>query len=169
MLKATFATKKGLFIIPTIAISLPVLSTKQHVGLMLAILMIVDFATGFAVSKKNKKEAEKLKPELKTENTFSSETFKVKTGIKLFLYMSTIFIAYWAENVLKINPFNFSFSTLEFTITIVIMCIWMIVEMYSIFFENVKKLGFDILGSFGKIKRIWSELKKPIQDENTAN
>ncbi len=160
VLKATFTTKKGLFILPTLAISLPVLSTKQHIGLMLTALMIGDFITGLAVSNLEKKKLEKTDPDLKNNNLFSSDKFKTKTGVKLVLYMSTTFIAYWGEHVLKINTFNIPISSLDFTITIAVMCVWMGVEIHSIVFENIKKLGFDVLAIFGKMKKVWTELKK---------
>lgn len=159
----TIFSKKGFFLLTPAVIVLPTLTLKQHIGLFLFALMIFDFATGVAVSNKQKKEAEKLHPELKKQHLISSEGLK-RTGVKFLLYFSTIAIAYWSENVLKLNTFNISFSQIEFTVTIAVMLWWITVETYSIVFENFKKLGFDVFSAFNKIIDTYKNGKSKINE-----
>ncbi len=157
-------TQKGLILIPTILISVPILSTKQHIGLMLVFLIIVDFLTGLAVSRKKKKAAEKLDPNLKTKNLFKSKIFKDKTGVKLLLYSLTIFVTYWAEYILKIRTFNISISKIDLNGTLIILLVWITVELYSIIFENIKDLGFDVMIVIKKIITAFKSVKKEIKE-----
>jgi len=156
-------SQKGIILIPALAISIPILSTKQHIGLMLIVLIIIDFLTGLAVSKRKKKKAEKLDTALKNKNLFQSKLFKDGTGVKLLLYSLTIFITYWAEYVLKIKTFNISISKIDLNGTLVILLIWVTVELYSIIFENIKDLGFDVLAVLKKIVAVFKSVKKEIK------
>jgi hypothetical protein len=125
--------------------------------------MFFDLFTGILVSRKEKKEAEKLKPELKNESLITSK--KLKLGfVKFLLYGSSILIAYNLQEIAKIHAFNFSFSDLKFSITMLIILSCCVVEIYSIFFENFKKLGFDILKIASKIIDTYRKGKSKITE-----
>ncbi len=159
VLKAFFVPKKAVFLaIPTI-ITFKILPNTVYAGIFLFVLMIFDFVTGILVSKKIKREAEKINPLLKNELLVTSSGVK-RSGIKFLLYSSTILMAWFLQNVLMLKPIKFPFSDLHFTITLVGVCVWILVEFYSIVFENFKKLGIDVLLVFSNIKKVYKEIKK---------
>jgi hypothetical protein len=122
-------------------------STEKAIYLLI-LFYVFDFITGIFASWREKKEAEKTKPELKEESLISSEKLKL-SGVKAFTYASAI-LAVWAiEKVFIIKSFKFdSISDQHMTITLIFIGFCCSVEFYSIFFENFKRAGFDIRKKF---------------------
>lgn len=148
-------TKKSFFLLPLATV--PVLIEKPQAISVLLAFMVADFATGVLASWEEKKQAEKRDPALRNQNLISSEKLK-KSGLKFFLYASTILLAHWLEKVFFIKSFGFSISDSQFTITIATISWWIMVEAYSILFENLKRLGVDLLKIFRKIKAIKNDV-----------
>lgn len=159
----TLFSKNGLYLATPVIIAMPIFSTNTLMGIFLGILMIGDFATGVWVSWNLKKELEKTKPELKKQNLISSEGLK-KSGVKFLLYSSTILMAWFLHKILMLNTFQFSISKLDFTITLIVILFWITVEIYSIVFENAKKLGFDVVEKFNKIVDLFKKGKSKINE-----
>lgn len=154
-----FSSVKGVFMVPLAvsAISIDVVSSLY----VLFSLLIFDFGTGIAASYFDKKKAEKLDPELKKKNLISSEKLKM-SGVKFLLYTLTILCAYFIEKIFFIKSFNFSFSEANFTISVIVIGFWCVVEFYSIFFENFKRMGIDIVELALKFFRKYKSVKKEV-------
>lgn len=122
-------------------------NTEKAIYLLIG-FYILDFITGILASWREKKEAEKTKPELKEQSLISSEKLKL-SGVKAFTYASAI-LAVWAiEKVFIIKSFKIdSISEQEMTITLIFIGFCCAIEFYSIFFENFKRAGFDIRKKF---------------------
>jgi hypothetical protein len=141
-----------------------VLSTVQQAILFLLALFVLDFATGLAASITEQRKEHKIKPPAEKENIISSEKLKLSL-VKLFTYTSVILSVYGIEVIFQINKFFFpSITNLEVTITLIVIGLCTTIEFYSIFFENFKRMGFDIVSGITKstraIKNVYSEFKK---------
>lgn len=158
-------SKKSIVLLPVLA--LPLITTHEHILLFLFGLVVFDFATGIAVSSSEKTKAEieaknrstKEYEILKSQRLITSKKLK-QTGVKVMLYISSLLVAYWFDSVLKIEHFHFRFSGVDYTVTLIVALWWVVVEIYSIFFENFKDLGFDILKVFTKMKEVYMQFKK---------
>lgn len=159
----TLFSKNGIILVSPLVIAMPIFSTNTLMGIFLGMLMAGDFVTGVWVSWNNKKELEKTNPELKNQHLISSEGLK-KSGVKFLLYSSTILMAWFLHKILMLNTFSFSFSKLNFTITLIVILFWITVEIYSIIFENAKKLGFDVVDKFNKIVDVFKKGKSKINE-----
>lgn len=162
VLKAMFLTKKGFVLIP-MAVTLPIVINLTASLKVLFALMLLDFVTGIAASKIEKQKAEEENPELKKERLISSDKLK-KSGVKFFLYASTILLAYHIEKIFFIKSFSLSFSTAHITITVVVVAFWMVVELYSTVFENFKRMGFDVVERAMSIIKNYKSTKNKINE-----
>jgi len=157
----SLCTNKGFFLMPIGAVAL-VVSLKAAIHLLVA-LMIFDFITGIGASWCNKKKAEKADPTKEKKQLISSEKLKL-SGVKMFLYGSTIWIAYKIEQLFLIKTFTLDFSEKELTLTIGVIAFWCMVELFSIVFENFKDMGFDVFKIFSKIFHTYKTARKEIKE-----
>ena len=156
------ASKKGVVISAPVLIAMPVFSEIQQAIWLLFWLMVVDFITGVLASRHEKKHAEILKPELKSETLISSEKLK-KSGFKVLLYTCSILVVYRAENIFKLKSFSWSFSDLELSATLVLVFFWCVVEFYSIVFENFKRMGLDVVLKISEVFSTFKKIKKEVK------
>ena len=151
-LKAMFTKTSGLILaIPTIAISTTI--DPQKSILFLCLLFTIDFATGITGS-----YVEWIKTDRKT-TLISSEKLRM-SAVKLFTYFSGILVVYGVELVFFEKHFKFkSITDKDFTITSIAIAFFCAIEIYSIVFENFKKMGFDVFANIKKIKSVITEIK----------
>ena len=129
----------------TVPITVGVISIKMRYALyFLLALMVLDFITGIGASYSEHKKKKKENPELDLDILISSEKLK-KSGVKFLLYATTIIAAYFLEQIFLLKAFEFGFSDGKFTISIIVIGFWSAVEIYSIVFENFKRMGFDVI------------------------
>lgn len=141
--------------IPTIAISTTI--DVQSAIVFLCVLDVLDFISGIAAS-----YIQWSKTDRKT-NLISSEKLKM-SGVKVFTYFSTILVVYGVELVFFDKRFQFTTVTeKDFTITSIAIAFFCAIEIYSIVFENFKKMGFDVLANIKKLVNIFKETKKAIE------
>lgn len=141
--------------IPTIAISTTI--DPQKSILFLCLLFVIDFATGITGS-----YVEWNKTDRKI-TLISSEKLRM-SAVKLFTYFSGILVVYGVELVFFEKHFNFkSITDKDFTITSIAIAFFCAIEIYSIVFENFKKMGFDVLANIKKIVGVFKETKKAIE------
>ena len=141
--------------IPTIAISTTIDPVRAIV--FLCILDALDFITGIAAS-----YIVWRKTDRKT-TLISSEKLKM-SGVKVFTYFSTILVVYGVELVFFEKHFNFnSITDKDFTITSIAIAFFCAIEIYSIVFENFKKMGFDVLANIKKLVTVFKDTKKAIE------
>ena len=144
----TMASSPAGVIAGTSVVAVSVLTSVQKALLLLLIFFVIDFITGILASWKEKKEAEKTKPELKEVSLISSDKLKL-SAVKAFTYASAILGGWGIEKVFFIKTFKFdNVSTEGLTITLIFIGFCCAIEFYSIVFENFKKMGFDIAKSF---------------------
>lgn len=130
-------------LVPTIGIAL--LSNTQKGLIILFSLFILDFITGIYASWIEKKKAEKTTPSLKNEALISSEKLRL-SGVKLFTYTSSILSVFGIEKLFIIKSFKFeNISSQDLTLTVCVIAFFCAIEFYSVFFENFKRAGFDII------------------------
>lgn len=157
----SFASTKGYFMLP---IALSVTAVRLEWALLLLFgLMTVDFGTGVGASHFERKKLKKENPDVKHGNLISSEELK-KSGVKFTLYAMTILLAYFLEQIFFVKSFQFGFSEAKFSISIVVIGFWCIVEFYSIVFENFKRMGVDVVEKFKNIVSKYKTTKKDISD-----
>lgn len=166
MTKIMFTKPAGIIsMVPSIFVTFltPAFSVSQRtptqmVLILLFGLFLLDFATGIYASWIEKKQKEKEDPELAKENLISSKKLRL-SGVKAFIYCSGTLAVYGVEKVFFIKTFKFeSVSEQGFTITMLIVAFFCAIEFYSIFFENFKRAGFDIVAMVKKIKGTKTEL-----------
>lgn len=144
---ALMTTKKGIAFIAPVVVASTIVNVKSVIVLLIA-LMIADFATGILASYTvwKKEHAGKLeKPRL-----ISSQKL-IKSGYKIFFYFSIIIVSYAIEKIFFINTFSFSFSVANFTVTTMATAFLCLIELFSIFAENLPKVGFDVIEMTKKI------------------
>jgi phage-related holin len=144
---ALMTTKKGVALIAPVVVASAIVDVKSVIILLIS-LMIADFATGILASYTiwKKEHAGKLeKPRL-----ISSQKL-IKSGYKIFFYFSIIIVSYAIEKIFFINTFSFSFSIANFTVTTMATAFLCLIELFSIFVENLPKIGFDVIEMTKKI------------------
>jgi Bacteriophage holin family len=158
-LKAMITTPKGLAItIPSMTF---ILSQEQQAAWLLTIFFLADFVTGIWASYIEKKKAEKINPELKKENLISSEKAKMCL-VKFVLYGGSILIAKLLTIVFLVKPFVFDYFEKSLSLTLLVIMACSLVELYSILFENFKRMGIDIYGRASKLIDKFLKLKSKL-------
>lgn len=152
-------TKKGMILAPVI-IPISMAKTTGMAIELLIFLMITDFFTGivgnyFEIRKENKKAG--------LVEIISSEKLK-RSGVKFMLYSLTIITAFFLQRIFQLKTFTLLVSDMKLNLVIGVIGFWCIVESYSIFFENFKKMGIDIKSTIKKITDLVSFLKEKSND-----
>lgn len=151
IIKHVFTNGHALF-----AIAIPTLTTPQQSTILLLISIILDFITGLLANwfeiKKNKKAPG-------NNESYVIDSAKLRlTAVKIGCYTMGILGAWGIETIFLIQkiPSGY-FSTQELTLTTFVIGFFCTIEIYSIFFENIKRMGFDIIQ---QLKTISSEVWK---------
>lgn len=155
-IKMIFSKKLSIVLSIPIMISIYSLSNIQKAIILLGIFFAFDFITGILASYFEKKKAEKTDPSLKQVSLISSEKLKLSM-VKAFTYCSSILSIYGIEKVFFVKQFEWSVVEQKLSVTMIAIAFCCIIELYSIFFENFKRMGFD-LGL--KIKTISNKIVK---------
>ncbi len=158
ILHSLFSSKSFLMI--PVAIGVVSIEIKNAINLLF-FLMIIDFCTGIGASYFKKKKEEKENHNEKKSLLISSEKLKM-SGLKFILYTTSILLAYFVENVFFIKPFQISLSSANFTLTILVISFWCLVEFYSILFENFKAMGLDIMAIGFKLIKKYKNVKQEL-------
>ncbi len=159
-LKAMITTPKGAVLSIPIA-SIMVLSQEQQAAWLLTLFFVADFATGVGASYIEKKKAEKINPELKNQNLISSEKMKM-CFVKFLLYGGSILTAKLLTIAFLVKPFTFDWFEESLSLTLLVIMACSLVEIYSIFFENFKRMGIDIYGFASKVIDKFVKLKSKL-------
>jgi phage-related holin len=141
----------------------PSLTTSQKAVILLGIFFILDFITGILAS-----WIEVKKTNSTTRKKYVIQSSKLRlSAVKFICYALGILCAWGIEIVFVIKKVpSGSISTQNLTFTTVVIAFFCVIEFYSIFFENIKRMGFDVIQ---KVKKISSEawkLYKTIKNEN---
>lgn len=151
-------TKKGMILAPVI-IPITMAKTTQLAIEFLLFLMITDLFTGICASFIEMRKESKVK----LVDVVSTEKLK-RSGIKFILYFFSVLTAYFIQEIFRIKTFTLLISDMKLNLVIGIIGFWCIVECYSIFFENFKKMGIDIKSTIKKITDLVTFLKEKSND-----
>lgn len=160
-IETMFAHASGVFLlIPMVAIA--TLSSAERAAIFLLFLFIADFVTGIAASWVEFKAAKPLVPASGKRYLIQSAKLRL-SGIKFVCYALGLLCAYGIEIVFVVKKFNPSMITTEdLTFTTIITAFFCAIELYSIFFENVKRMGFDLIAKFNKVLGLAKRTKSKI-------
>lgn len=144
---------------------LPVLTTPQKAAMLLGLFFILDFITGISAS-----WIELKKTEAVSEKKYIIQSSKLRlSAVKFICYALGILCAWGIEIVFVIKKIpSGSISTQNLTLTTVVIAFFCVIEFYSIFFENIKRMGFDIILKVKKISCESWKLYKTIKNEKNA-
>lgn len=176
-------TQKGLSIsLPTIA-GVAALSDTTKAWYFLLIVYSIDFVTGIWGSyiiqmnvEKTKDRYKKIKESTRLVkilysieffvNNISSQKLR-KSIIKAVGYTLFILLFWAVQEVFKIKTWTFdSFSYMEWNLTLMAQAGCIASEIWSILFENLKKMGLDIVAKVTGMSKTYKELKKEIKQED---
>lgn len=164
LLKAKIVTsslfsKKGMFLAPVIVPVTMAKTTGMAIELLI-FLMITDFFTGIIG---NYLEIRKTDKKASLVDIISSEKLK-RSGVKFMLYSLTIITAFFLQRIFQLKTFTLLVSDMRLNLVIGVIGFWCVVECYSIFFENFKKMGIDIKSTIKKITDLVTFLKEKSND-----
>lgn len=95
---------------------------------------------------------------------FSSDKFK-KCFVKLITYAATPLIVYKFEHTFLLKTITFkSLTDREIDITSCFIMVFCAIEIYSIFWENLPRCGFNIFEIFKKFVGVYKDAKKTIEE-----
>lgn len=149
-----------------ITLTVPIVSavamSSENIALYrLTALSVFDFITGVGASYFEKKEAEKTNPKLKEQSLISSEKMKLSL-LKTIIFGGGILCVKGVETAFFVKPI--AFSMLEKPVSISLMAIGFCcsIEFYSIFFENFKRMGIDLVKIIKKMVGTTKEIKETL-------
>lgn len=157
---------KPLMLIPIF--TLPLLTTTEKTLLFLGFLFVADFITGVAASWVEFRKSLPVLPGSGKRYVFSSSKMRL-SGVKFITYGMGIVTAYALECIFLIKEFEpEALATQKLTLTTIVTLFFCTIEFYSIFFENIKRMGFDIIQKVKTITKAGWGLYKDVKDENKS-
>jgi phage-related holin len=145
------------YLVPTVSFAL--FTNLQLALLLMFTSFVLDFATGILASWiEQKNSPKKIK-------VYLIESAKLrKSVVKATSYAIFILMVYFIEKTFFIKMIAFdSISSQKLTITILAVAFCLAIEFWSII-ENMKRAGFDLIGSFKKIVKNVKELVTTVKE-----
>lgn len=152
-LKSLFS-KPFTFISCLPVLTMPVFTIPQKALILLGGLFVVDFITGiWACWIEYKKDWPIDQITGRRERLIKSAKLRL-SAVKFGTYAIMILGAYGIEWVFILGEFEPHERLQKMTLATIVIAFCCVIEFYSIFFENVKRMGFDIVQ---KVKNITSD------------
>lgn len=153
---------------PQFTVLNPVLTIPLQAGILLILSIIVDFITGILASCI---EFKKSKDTFSDKPKYIIESAKLRlTAVKFGCYTMGILGAWGVETVFLIQKIPSGYiSTENLTLTTIVIGFFCSIEIYSIFFENIKNMGFDIVQRIKIIASVIWKLYKIIKNGPSDN
>lgn len=141
---------------PTLLItsfSLLALTSLQMAIILLLTTLLIDYITGvYASYYIHKREGKK-------DNAWFSSDKSRLSFVKSITYFLLILLTYGIERIFKIKTFKLeSYSHLEMSITLFAIAMCIAIEVYSTFWENLPRAGFNFPGKVVKVAKSFWEL-----------
>lgn len=146
------------------AIVVPAFTTPQKALILLAGLFIGDFITGIWASWIEFKKALPVTPGSGKRYVIQSSKLRL-SAVKFGTYGFMILTGYGLEWAFVPGEFEPHERLAKMTITTFVIAFCCAVEAYSIVFENVKRMGFDVIQKIKNITGVYKSIKK----ESDAN
>lgn len=158
-------SKPGIIVSIIPAVTIPVLSTATMAMILLGGFFLLDFITGVLASWVEFKKTLPLVPGSGKRYVIQSSKLRL-SAVKFICYASGILVAWGIETVFVIKEIPTGhISTKNLTLTTVVIAFFCAIEVYSIFFENIKRMGFDIIQKVKTISKTGWGLYKSVKDE----
>lgn len=158
----TLFIKKPITLITIVPVAVSVKAIDLYAACtMLAVLFVCDFITGIGASyfKWKEKEVKEDKFFFGKGEGFSSDKFK-KMFVKGIVYLAFPYFLIKFQAAFKIRTFMIeSISDAELDLVTLIILLFCVNELFSIFRENLPKCGFDIVEKFKKLIGLYKEIK----------
>lgn len=181
-IKTLLFTSKGLAITIPTSVTIAALSSESKAWYLFLLVYTVDFITGIMASYHLSFKEEKKKPSytIILESRWSIRMmFKIeffianiqseklrKSIIKAVGYVLFILLFHSINHVFQIKSWSFeSISDLKWNLTLAALAGCIASEIWSILFENLKKMGFDLIGILGNLSGTYKEVKKKMKDD----
>ena len=161
VLKAIF-TKPAAFILVMPVIAIEALSIETKAAGLLFILFWIDFATGIGASTVEfYKHLTPKKPGATKRYVIESSKLKL-SGVKFIIYGLCLLIAKGIQYVFIPTEFKLHDNVNSMTITVMVAAFLCAIEVYSIVFENFKRMGFDVVEWISKGVKQFKTIKKKV-------
>lgn len=155
-------TKKSAILLPPVFLALKILPNTIMAGYLLLFLMFIDMWTGIEVSRLKRNDM--IKQGIKPVDKYLFNSTLAKRSIAKFIFYGTGCITAWSlQQIVEFRTISVFFTDLKLTVTLVTVLAFIVIELYSIFFENLPKLGCDIYERFLKIFDIAKNIKTKIK------
>lgn len=149
------------------------LTMFQQSLFLLLLVTVIDFITGiYASYLEVKKKANLIKGTVSIKVKFgifieAVESKKLReSAAKTVVYLLLVILSYIIEKIAVIKPFNFeSVSEAHYTLSTLAAGFCILVELWSIFLENLPKCGFDIVKTFTKAFTKAKQIKKDLTED----
>lgn len=142
--------------------SIGAFSTFQKAIFLLVGLFIADFVTGIIASYIEYKKAKELTP---AGADYLIQSSKLRLSlVKFITYCLAIVGAYGVEWVYVAVEFEVHENVNKMTVSTIVVAFCSAIEFYSIFFENLKRSGFDIVAKGKKLISAITSLIKTVKN-----
>jgi len=155
-----------LMILPVVA--MPALTTPLKALILLGGLFIADFITGILASWVEFKRSLPVLPGSGKRYVIQSSKLRL-SGVKFIVYGLGSLIAAGIEWVFIAQEFEPHKALKKLTLTALVIGFFCVIEIYSIVFENIKRMGFDIIQEIRKIFKSGREIYKTVNKEDDNN
>lgn len=163
--KALLSKPAGVAVAVPVVAAAPLYTTVEMACGILAVFFVIDFITGILASWVEFKKVPPLVPASGKRYLIQSSKLRM-SGVKFICYALAILCAWMLESVFMIKEIPTGhISTKNLTLTTVVIAFFCLIEFYSIFFENIKRAGFDIVQKIKNISRSGWGVYKSIKNE----
>lgn len=146
-------------------LTLPVFTTPQKALILLGGLFVLDFITGIWGNWIEFKRDWPIDPVTgKRERLIKSDKLRL-SAVKFGTYCIMILGAYGIEWVFSPGEFEPHSRLQKMTLTTIVIAFCCFIELYSIVFENLKRMGFDVVQRVKNIAASGWTLYKSIKNE----
>jgi len=161
-------TTKTFNLIASTVFIIPLISTPLKALILLGILFVFDFITGIGASYVEFHKIKLLDSTAPKHYILTSSKLRLSV-VKFITYGLAILIAFGIEWAFVNGEFKLHDNIQTITLTTFVTAFCSIIEIYSIFFENVKRMGFDIIQKIKTISKEGWRLYKTLKNDKTES
>jgi len=163
--KVMLSKPVGLILMVPVVAS-PAFTTPQKALILLAGLFVLDFITGITASWMEFKRSIPVLPASGKRYVIQSSKLKL-SAVKFIVYGLTALVARGIEWAFIAKEFEPHESLNKMTLTTMAIAFCCCIELYSIVFENFKRMGFDVIQVIKNASAKGWDLYKTVKDEKT--
>jgi len=146
----------------------PATSTPLKALILLGVFFAMDFITGIGASYVESKKS--TTSAYRTNNNYFLTSSKFRLSIVKFItYGLAVITARSIEWAFIPGEFSPNDNLNKMTLTTIVIGICCGIEIYSIFFENIKRMGFDIIQKIKTISKEGWRFYKYLKNERTED